>query len=176
MISLGIPCSLTICCMKSAVNCRASMSFLHDIKWLIWLRRSMTTGIVSYLSDSRKSLMKCIAIDRQGWSGTSFGCSNPYGAGRTALLRCHLSQFFTYRLIVSLIFGQKYCRLTSSVVFAVPPYSATQLSCHCDIIVVLRPSSCIIHIFSQYHGCLSFHWHSSRVIPFLCFSPLSRAF
>ena len=103
MISLGIPCNLTICCMKSVVNCRASKFFLHDIKWLISVRQSRTMNIVSYPSDSGKSVMKSIAIERQGCSGTSFSCSNPYGACRTALLCWHVSQFFTYRLIVSLI-------------------------------------------------------------------------
>ena len=51
MISLGIPCSLTICCMKSVVNCRASKSFLHDIKWLIlvrwWYRKRTTTSSIN---------------------------------------------------------------------------------------------------------------------------------
>ena len=91
IISLGIPCNLTICCRKSVVNCRASKSFLHHIKWLILVRRSMTTSIVSYPSDCGKSVMKSIAFKRQGWSGTSFGCSNPYGACQTALLRWHVS-------------------------------------------------------------------------------------
>ena len=176
MMSLGIPCNLRICCMKSVVNCRAYKAFLHDIKWPILVRRSMTTSIVSYSSDSGKSVMKSIVIYRQDWSGTSFGCCNPYGAWRTALLRWHVSQFFTYRLIVSLIFGQWYCWLTSSVVFAVPPCPASELSWHCDIMVVLRPSFSGIHIFSPIHRCPSFHWHSPRAIPFISFSPFSRAF
>ena len=80
MISLGIPCRRTTCCMKSVANCRASRSFRHGIKWLILVRRSMTTSIVSYPFEFGKSVMKSIAIDRQGWSGTSFGCRSPYGA------------------------------------------------------------------------------------------------
>ena len=49
---------------------------------------------------------RSIAIHRQARSGTLFGCSSPYGACRTALLLWHVSQFFKYHLIVSLIFGQ----------------------------------------------------------------------
>ena len=77
MISRGIPCSLTIFWGKRVANCYASRSFLHGIKWLILVRRSMTTSIVSYSSDFGRSVIKCIAIDRQGWSGTSFGCNTP---------------------------------------------------------------------------------------------------
>ena len=70
MISLGMPCSRTICCMKSIANCRASRSFRHGIKWLILVRQSMTTSIVSYPFEFGKSVMKSIAIDHEGWSGT----------------------------------------------------------------------------------------------------------
>ena len=80
IISLWIPCSRTIYCMKSVANCRASRSFQHGIKWLILVRRSMTTSIVSYPFEFGKSVMKSISMDRQDWSGTSFGCRSPYGA------------------------------------------------------------------------------------------------
>ena len=164
--------------MKSVVNCHASKSILHDIKEFILVRGSMTTSIVSYLSDSGKSVVKSLAIDRQGWSGTSFGCSSPYGACWTALLRWHVWQYITYGLIVSLIFGQYYCRLTtgSSIVFAVPPCPAGELSWHCDIMVVLWPLSSGIHMFCLHHRCPSFNWHSPRAIRFISFSPLSNAF
>ena len=106
MISLGIPCSRTIGWVKSVANCRASIYFRHGMKCVILVRKSMTTSIVSYPSELVKSVMKSIAIDCQGWSGTWFGCRSPYGAWRTALLCWHVSQFLIYRLMVSHILGK----------------------------------------------------------------------
>ena len=66
----------------------------------------MTTSIVSYLSEFGKSVMMSLAIDFHRWSGIWFDWSIPYGACQITFLGRHISQFLTYRLIVSRIFGQ----------------------------------------------------------------------
>jgi len=76
MISCGSLYSLTISFTKRLVNCRVSRSFEHGMKWLILVSRSMTTSMVSYLSDFGRSVMKSIAIDSHGRSGASFDRSN----------------------------------------------------------------------------------------------------
>ena len=72
MIWCGSPCSLTISFMKTLAKCRLSRSFEHGMKWLILVRRSMTTSIVSCPSDFGRSLMESIAIDFHRRSGGCF--------------------------------------------------------------------------------------------------------
>jgi len=86
IISFGCPWSRNISLIKLFANCHAFISLWQGIKWLIFVRRSMTTRIVSYPSDVGKSVMQSMDIDFHGFSGTSFGCSSPYGACRTALV------------------------------------------------------------------------------------------
>ena len=83
IISRGMLCNRMISFRNSVANCGASRSFLDGIKWLIFVRRSMTTSNVSYPFEFGNSVMKSIAIDFHGWSGTSFDWSIPYGACRT---------------------------------------------------------------------------------------------
>jgi len=85
IISFGSLWSRNISLIKLFTNCRAFISFLQGIKLLIFVRRSMTTRIASYASDFGKSVMKSIDIVFHGFSGTSFGCSSPYGACRIPL-------------------------------------------------------------------------------------------
>src|ERR1700710_875305 len=117
----------------------------------------MTTRIASYPSDSGRSVMKSMAIDFHGLSGASLGCNRPYGACRTTFVRWQVSQFLTYCLIVSLMPGQKYHLLTSSVVFAVPPCPADMLSWFLLIMSVRSFSSSGIQIFPLYLSDPSSH-------------------
>jgi len=77
MISLGIPCNRNISLMKSAENCRASISLVHDKKCAIFVSRSMTIRMASSPSDFGKSVMKSMDIDFHGRSGASFGFIRP---------------------------------------------------------------------------------------------------
>ena len=72
MMLRGMPCNRMISFKKSVANSRASRSFLQGIKWLNFVRRSITTRIVSYPSEFGKSGMKSIAIDVHRLSLTSF--------------------------------------------------------------------------------------------------------
>ena len=77
IISFGNPWSRNISLIKLFANCRAFIFLWQGIKWLIFVRRSMTTRIVSYPSDFGKSVMKSMDINFHGFPGTSFGCSSP---------------------------------------------------------------------------------------------------
>ena len=87
IISRGMPCNRMISLKNSVANGRASRSRLPGMKWLLLVRRSMTTSMVSYLYELGKSVMKSISIDIHGWSGTPLNWSNLYGACQTTLLR-----------------------------------------------------------------------------------------
>ena len=65
----------------------------------------MTIRIASSPSDFGKSVVKSIDIDFHGRFGASFALIRPYGAFRTTLVLCHVSQFLTYCFIVFRICG-----------------------------------------------------------------------
>jgi len=86
IISFGSPWSRNISLIKLFANCHAFISLWQSMKWLIFVRRSMTTRIASYPSDFGKSVMKSMDIDFHSFSGTFFGCNSLYDASRTALV------------------------------------------------------------------------------------------
>ena len=77
MTFLGMPCNRMISLRNIVANFRAFRFLLQGMKWLILVRRSMTTRIVSYPSEIGRSMMKSMAIDFYGWSGTSLDWSIP---------------------------------------------------------------------------------------------------
>ena len=72
MMSCGMQCNCMISFPKSVANCRVSWFYLHGMQWLIFVRRLMTTSILSYPSELGKSMIKSTTIDFHGWSGTWF--------------------------------------------------------------------------------------------------------
>ena len=103
IISSGRPCAFQISGTNLLATSVAVASVFRATKWAILVKRSMTTMIWVFSSDSGSATMKSTEMDFQGAYGTSNGSSSPYLACLRDLFRCHASQVLTYSFIVSSI-------------------------------------------------------------------------
>jgi hypothetical protein len=77
----------------------------QGVKWAILVSRSTTTSTELLVLTVRRSVMKSIAIDPQGWLGIDRGCRSPNGQCLGALDQAHVSQDLTYSCSSLFILG-----------------------------------------------------------------------
>ena len=112
-IDSGTPSLATSSLIIKYANCSADWCPCTDINLFALVNLSTMTSIPSYsisFTESRNSdrlVMKFIAIDCQGLSGTCRDCRGRSGFLDFFVL-LHTSHFLTYFLIFFLIFGKKY--------------------------------------------------------------------
>ena len=105
-ISVGRPCTFHISFTNARTTSVAVPVSSKGTKWAIFVKRSTTTIIWVFPSDSGSATMKSTEIDFHGAYGTSRGCRSPYFACLHDLFRWQASQVRTYSLTVSSMFGQ----------------------------------------------------------------------
>ena len=102
IISCCSPCSHTISLINRSATCCASRSREPGIQFLLFLRGSMTTSMVSSESEFGRFVMQSILIYFYDQAVTSSDFSNVYGACQTPFVRWHESEFWTIYLICSI--------------------------------------------------------------------------